>query len=289
MAFRCGSVAIIGRPNVGKSTLLNAILGEKVSIVTPKPQTTRHQITGILNKPDAQIIFIDTPGYHHSTKPLNQMMNEMVSSAISDADIVCLMVEADAKEIERELFERIGPDRSIIVVNKADKIKRERYAEIASSYRDLGIKELVIISALKNEGVGELIDILRTRLPEGEALFPTDAYTTEKVRFMTAELIRQEVFLQMRQEIPYSAAVEIEKFKEPDEKNRVTIIEASIIVEKESQKGMVVGKGGARIKEIGVKARQAIEDLIQEKVYLTLNVKVVKNWTTREDKLKEFI
>ena len=292
MQFKSGYVAIIGRPNVGKSTLLNAILGEQLAIVTQKPQTTRHRITGILNQQDAQIVFLDTPGYHESKKPLNQVMNEVVGKVIDDADVVCLMVEANQKdaEIEKELFDRIGAERSIIVVNKADKVNRDRYEKIAQHYKnEWNAKELVILSALKNEGVITLVDAIKGHLPQGEPFFPDDIYTTHPMRFIAAELIREQVFLQMQQEIPYSAAVRIEEYKDATEENPVTLIKAAIIIEKESQKGMVIGKGGDRIKEIGKKAQLKIEELVGSKVYLELFVKVEENWTKDSGKIRELM
>lgn len=290
MTFKSGYVAIIGRPNVGKSTLLNAVLGEQLAIVTPKPQTTRHRITGILNQEDAQIVFLDTPGYHESTKPLNQVMNEVVDSVIDDADVVCLMVEADQKdvEVEKGLFDRIGAGRTVVVVNKADKVRRDLYEKIALGYKnEWGTKELVILSAIKNEGVATLIDAIKDRLPEGPQLFPDDIYTTHPVRFVAAELIREQVFLQMHQEIPYSTAIQIEEFKDATDDNPITRIRAAIIVEKESQKGMVIGKGGERIKAIGKGARQKIEELVGTKVYLELFVKVEENWTKDAEKVRK--
>jgi len=292
MKFKTGYVALIGRPNVGKSTLMNAILGEQLAIVTPKPQTTRHRITGIFNTQDAQIVFLDTPGYHESNKPLNQIMNEVVDSVIKDADVVCLMVEADSQdvEIEKRLFDRIGADQCVVVVNKADRIDREKFDELAARFKnEWGAKELVIMSALKNIGVTTLIDAIRDRLPEGEPLFPDDIYTTHNMRFIASELIREQVFLQMHQEIPYSAMVEIEEYKDATEENPVTRIKAAIIVDKESQKGMVIGKGGTRIKEIGKKARMKIEEIVGGKVYLELYVRVIENWTKNAKKIREIM
>lgn len=291
MAFKCGYAAIVGRPNVGKSTLINAILGEQVAIVSSKPQTTRHRIAGIHNAPGIQMVFLDTPGYHRSGKTLNRMMNEIVDSVIEDADVVCLMIEAGCADdgIERSLFDRIGPDRTVIVLNKCDKIGRDRFDALATRYREgWGARELVIMSALKKQGVVTLVEALAERLPEGPALFPVDIYTERPVRFLAAELIREQVFLQMQQEIPYSAAIEIEEFRDPTPERQITDIHAAIIVEKESQKGMVVGRGGKRIKEIGKRARKTIEELVGGKVYLELRVRVEKDWTKDPELIRRF-
>ncbi len=290
MTFKSGYVALVGRPNVGKSTLLNAILGEQLAIVTPKPQTTRHRITGILNEDNSQIIFLDTPGYHESTKTLNQVMLEIVDSVLSDADVVCLMVEPNEsdREIERGLFERIGPERCIVVINKADTVNGESFEGMARAlHESWGAKEAIVVSALHNIGVVGLIDAIKTRLPEGPAYFPQDEYTDLNLRFLAAEIVREQVFLQMHQEIPYSTAIVIDEFREPKEGEDMTVIKASIVVEKDSQKGMVVGKGGARIKEIGKKARAKIEKLVGGKVFLDLNVRVEENWTKDEEKIRE--
>lgn len=289
MAFRSGYVAIVGRPNVGKSTLMNAILGERLSIVTEKPQTTRHRIAGILTEADFQMIFLDTPGYHRSVKPLNRVMNDIVDAVTRDADVVCLLVAAGDREwdIERGLFDRIGAKRCVVVVNKSDLITRNKFDAIAAKFRDeWGVKELAIISALKGDGVRTLIEAMRERLPEGDALYPDDIYTDRPVRFLAAELIREQVFLQMRQEIPYSAAVEIEEFKDPTEGDSITRIRAAIIVEKESQKAMIIGRGGSRIKEIGKRSRLKIEDLVGGKVYLELFVRVESDWTKDRDLIR---
>ncbi len=289
MGFKAGYVAIIGRPNVGKSTLLNAILGERLAIVTPKPQTTRHRIVGILNEPDVQVVFLDTPGYHRSDKPLNQAMNEIVDMVIHDADVVCLMLDASSSDlrIERGLFDRIGRDRCILVANKSDLVDRKKFDEIAHRFRDdWNANEMVFLSALRNEGVRTLIDAITARMPEGEAFFPDDIYTSHPVRFIAAELIREQLFLQMHQEIPYSTAVEIEEFKDATENDPITRIKASIVVEKESQKAMVIGKGGTRIREIGTRARKAIEELVGGKVFLDLNVRVEKDWTKDPDAIR---
>lgn len=290
MTFKSGYVALIGQPNVGKSTLLNAILGERLAIVTPKPQTTRHRITGILNEDDYQIIFLDTPGYHVSDKPLNQAMLEVVDSVMGDADVLCVMVEPGSPDpdLDHRLFERAGSERAIVVINKADKVKKGEFQKMAEAYRDKwGAKEVVVISALENLGVASLIDAIKERLPEGPAYFPQDDFTDLNMRFIASELIREEVFKQMQQEIPYSTAVTIDSYKDPREGQRITEIAATIVVERDSQKGMVIGKKGARIKAIGKAARAKIEEMIDGQVFLELNVRVEKNWTKDDKRLKE--
>ena len=290
MAFRSGFVAIIGRPNVGKSTLMNAALGERLAIVTPKAQTTRHRITGIYNGDSSQIVFLDTPGYHSSDKPLNKVMIEIVDSVIDDADLVCLMLDASMADhaVEHELFDRIGAERCILVANKADLVDRSKLGGIAAGFRDAWkATELIFVSALSNLGVDELIRAIIERLPEGEPFFPPDSYTSHPVRFLAAEIIRKQLFLKMHQEIPYSSAVEIDEFKDPRREGDITRIRASIVVERESQKGMVVGKGGALIKKIGTAARSEIEELVGGKVFLDLRVRVEKDWTKNPKAIKK--
>ena len=282
MVFKSGYVALIGRPNSGKSTLLNALIGEQLAIVTSKAQTTRHKITGILNLDDAQIVFLDTPGYHRSRKALNHYMNEVVDSVIGDADVTCLLVEADRKDlsIERGLFDRIGVKNCIVVINKADLISADEFEGVAKRIHDeWGAKEILVLSALKGLGVEALVDALKARMPEGEAFYPDDLYTDHPVRFIASEIIREKVFKQMQQEIPYSTAVEIEEYRDATEENPVTLIKAAVVVERDAQKAMVIGKGGKRIKEIGKKARQEIEELVDGKVFLEIFVRVDKDWT----------
>jgi GTP-binding protein Era len=289
MAFRSGYVAIVGKPNVGKSTLLNAMIGERLSIVTPKAQTTRHRIAGILTRDDSQTIFLDTPGYHASPKLFNAAMNEVVGQVIDDCDIAVIMVDASERggDLERELFQRASDKNAMLVINKGDLIPRGEFEEAAGWYREnWGVDEVFIISALKGEGVPELVQSIRERLPEGPKYFEEDIYTEHDVRFLSSELIREELFLQMHQEIPYSCAVEVEEFTDPKKEGDLTRIKAAIIVEKDSQKAMVIGKGGSRIKEIGQRAREKIEDMVGGRVYLHLFVRVEKNWTKDEDMIK---
>jgi GTP-binding protein Era len=290
MVFRSGYAAIVGQPNVGKSTLLNRILGERVAITTAKPQTTRHRITGIYNEEGCQVVFLDTPGYHESSKPLNQAMIEIVDQVMGDADVVCLMVEPRPGNaaLDRALFERIGSKRCIVVINKADTVPAEEYdAQAQRLHEEWGVEELLVLSALNGIGVGALVEAIKQRLPEGPAYFPQDDFTNHNMRFLASEIIREQVFLKMHQEIPYSAAVEIERYHEPRGDEKVTTIVASIVVERDSQKGMVIGKGGKRIKEIGKEARKRIEEMIDGKAYLELHVRVEKDWTKDDKRLKE--
>lgn len=290
MSFKSGYVAILGRPNVGKSTLLNTILEEKLAIVTPKAQTTRHRITGIFNDEYSQIIFLDTPGYHESSKPLNQAMLEVVDNVIGDADVICLLVDPKDSdtELEYRLFEKIGKERCVVVINKADTVNGETLESLANGLHDTwGAKEVIAVSALKNVGVKALVDIMKERLPEGPKYFPGDEYTDLNLRFIASEIIRKQVFNVMHQEIPYSTAVQIEEFREPRNKDDLTRIVASIVVERDSQKGMVIGNKGSTIKKIGAQARKEIEDLIDGRVFLDLTVRVEKNWTKDEKLLRE--
>ncbi|MBI4212237.1 MAG: GTPase Era [Deltaproteobacteria bacterium] len=291
MSFKYGHVALVGEPNVGKSTLLNKLVGEQLAIVTPKPQTTRHRIAGIINREDAQIVVLDTPGFHFSSKPLNVAMLEVVDNVLQEADVICLMLDPKAMnaQLNKRLFDRIPKEKVIVVINKADTITHDEFEKMATSiHTDWGVKEIVVISALHDIGVSHLISLIIDRFTEGQALYPRDAYTQHPTRFLAAEIVRAQVFLQMGEEIPYITAVAIDEFREPTAENSVTLIRAAIVVEKESQKAMVIGKHGARIKEIGVKARLQIEDLIGSKVFLELFVRVEKQWTKDRDKIKEF-
>lgn len=282
MAFHCGYVAIVGQPNVGKSTLLNQILGEHLSIVTDKPQTTRHKITGILNRPAAQVIFLDTPGFHHSKKALNRAMLEEIEEGLQGADLYCLLAEPKTLHdgLNTELASRLDPLRTIVAINKCDTLRQDQFEKLAHEIHEAwGAKEVCLISALHGLGTQALVDSFIEKLPEGEALYPTDEPTQQTVRFLAAELIREELFLQMHQEIPYAASVVIDEFREPTTANPVTAIRATIVLEKESQKPMVIGQGGKRIKDIGTKGRLKIEGLVGTKVFLELYVKVEQDWT----------
>jgi len=291
MSFKSGFVSIIGRPNTGKSTLLNSILGEKVVIVSEKPQTTRNRIRGIKNMENAQIIFLDTPGIHKAKGHLNEFMVKEAMSALEDMDIIIYLVEATGK-IKDELFiiESLKRVRCPVLlgINKIDMVRKDSILPLMDEYSSLyPFREIIPLSARKGEGMDELFRCIVELLPEGPKYFTEDILTDQTERFVVAEIVREKVFELTREEIPYSTAVIVERFKENPGK-RIISISATINVERDSQKGIIIGKGGAMLKEIGTRARIDIERLLGTKVYLELFVKVVKDWTKNEKMLKEF-
>ncbi|OGQ04695.1 MAG: GTPase Era [Deltaproteobacteria bacterium RIFCSPLOWO2_01_44_7] len=287
--FRSGCVAILGQPNVGKSTLLNKIIGEPLAIVTSKPQTTRNRITGILNRPNAQIVFVDTPGYHSLPRLLNQFMLGEIEKTIEESDLFCFLVDptSDTPELDDEVIDRLIGKKTLVIINKADKIPKEKWKEYAEELKEKwSLKELFFISALTGDGVEELIQTFTDRLPEGPKFFEEEIYTEMPLRFLAAEAIREQALLLLHQELPYSLAVEVESF---EEKPQITVIKANIVVEKTSHKSMVIGKEGQMIKKIGTRAREKIEFLMSDqKVFLELFVKVDHDWTTSPDKLRQY-
>ncbi|MBI3756238.1 MAG: GTPase Era [Deltaproteobacteria bacterium] len=292
MSFKSGFAAIIGRPNVGKSTLLNAILGEKIAIISEKPQTTRNRIHGIKNIENAQIIFLDTPGIHDAKGYLNEFMVKEAMTAIEDVDIIIYLVEA-TKKIGKEdkfIIDNLNGIKSpvILCINKADIVIKDNLLPLINEYsKAYPFKEIIPLSALKGEGVDKLLNLLIELLPEGPKYFSEDILTDQTERFIAAEIIREKVFLLTKQEIPYSTAVVVEKFKENPQK-KIVSISATINVERDSQKGIIIGKGGNMLKQIGTRARIDIERLLDTKVFLELFVKVVKDWTKDKRLLKEF-
>lgn len=283
--FRSGFVAIIGRPNVGKSTLLNRMLGEKVVITSDKPQTTRNRVQGILNTPGAQIVFIDTPGIHPARSRLNRYMMEAALSSVKGVDAVLLMVDAahlsgGRDELLMQVLGEIGVP-VILAINKIDLVEKEKLLEGIATFAALHpFKEIVPISAATGSGVELLVNLVAGLLPEGDPYFPDDILTDLPERFIVAEMIREKVFRLTRDEIPYSVAVTVESFKErPD---GLVSISANILVEKDSQKGIIIGKKGEMLKRIGTNARKDIERLLDTRVFLELFVKVSSDW--REDK-----
>ncbi|MEK6540456.1 MAG: GTPase Era [Deltaproteobacteria bacterium] len=291
MSFKSGFVSIIGRPNAGKSTLLNSILGEKVVIVSEKPQTTRNKIRGIKNMENAQIVFLDTPGIHQAKGHLNEFMVKEAMSALEDMDIIIYLVEATGK-IKDELFiiESLKKVRCPVLlgINKIDMVRKDSILPLMDEYSSAyPFREIIPLSARKGEGMDELFRCIVELLPEGPKYFTEDILTDQTERFVVAEIVREKVFELTREEIPYSTAVIVERFKENPGKGIISI-SATINVERDSQKGIIIGKGGAMLKEIGTRARIDIERLLGTKVYLELFVRVRKDWTKDAKSLKEF-
>ena len=290
--FKSGFIAILGRPNVGKSTFFNAIIGDKISIVANKPQTTRNRITGFKNFPDAQLIFLDTPGMHNPKTPLNRAMVQAARDTISDADALLMMVEADANIGPHDIFliEALASVKApvFLAINKIDRVEKPSLLPLIDQYRKLyNFAGIFPISALKGTGHDELLSCLKEALPEGLQLFPDDIATDATERFIAGEFIREQIMLLTQQEIPYASAVTIDAFKEDEEKNLIRI-SATISVEKESQKAIMIGKKGAMLKKIGTQARLSMENLFGAKVFLELFVRVKKDWTSSDRMLREF-
>jgi len=286
--MRCGFVAVVGRPNVGKSTLINALMGTKVSIVTAKPQTTRHRILAVHTTTDTQIIFVDTPGLHRKAgKAMNRMMNRTAASALADADLVLFMSEAGRwTEEDGDVLQRIQSVSApvIAVLNKVDLVKpKERLLEIISETTDRHeYADIIPVSAKKHDNLATLLSLIPGYLPESPQLFPEDMQTDRSVEFHAAETIREKLTLSLHQEIPYGLTVQIEHFE--TEENRTTI-NAIIWVERDSQKGIVVGKGGSVLKRVGREARLELKKRLQRPVHLELWVKVKDNWADSEKDL----
>jgi len=290
--MKSGLVSLVGRPNAGKSTLLNRLVGQKVAIVSDKPQTTRHRIVGVRNTPDAQIVFIDTPGIH---KPLHRMNKRMVDAAtdtLKEVDVAVLMVDAVLKPGSGDAFVLDVIARSgtatVLVLNKIDQIDKPRLLPLMHQYAAaVPFKAIVPISALTGDGEAELLQAIVAALPEGEALYPEDYLTDQSERHLAAELVREKVLHHTRDELPYSTAVLIDQFEEPKTDGGVTRIFASILVDQASQKPIVVGKGGEMIKRIGIEARKDLEEMLGGRVYLELHVKVREDWRDDERLLNE--
>lgn len=283
--FRAGFVAIMGAPNAGKSTLINRLTGEKIAITSRKPQTTRSRILGIVHRPSSQLALVDTPGIHQTSKPLNRRIVETALAAAGDADVLLWVVDVsrdhDHSEDHKLILEHLNHYKKpvVLALNKIDLIPKPGLLLRMKNWAGLySFREIVPVSAEKGIQLDFLLDALEKCLPPGPPLFPEDSLTDLPVRFIAAELIREKVLRRTGDEIPYAVAVTIEDFRRKDAAGR-TEIHAAIHVEKDSQKGIVIGKGGARLKEIGVDARRDIESLLGEKVFLKLFVRVQKNWT----------
>jgi GTPase len=285
-----GIVALVGRPNAGKSTLLNRVLGHKVSIVSPKPQTTRNRIVGILNDPRGQIAFLDTPGIHRPLHKLNVRMMDHVRSALTEADVIALIVDATEPfgkgdqyviDLLRQEKEQNEHAKRFVLLNKIDVVKKQKLLPLMDRYHGFGIfDEIVPISASTGDGVQELTDLLFRSVEPGEAVYPKEDYTTQPERFFAAELVREKVLQHTSEELPYTTAVAVDRYEEDEEKNLIKIY-ATIVVERETQKPIVIGKQGTMIKRIGTEARLELESILGAKVFLDLHVAVHERW--RED------
>lgn len=282
--MRSGFVALVGRPNVGKSTLLNALVGEKVAITSDRPQTTRRAIRGILNLDDAQIVFVDTPGLHRPRTLLGERLGELVRDTLADVDLTVFLTPATEKigPGDRHLAQLLDPARTIAVASKADIASREQLARHLVALSELAEwAEIVPVSAVADENVTLLAELLAKRLPEGPRLFLDDEATDETQTDRIAELVREAALAGAREELPHSIAVVVEEI---DRSGPKPVVRADIYVERDSQKPMIIGKGGARLRDIGSSARAGIEDLLGEPIYLDLHVRVAKDWQ-RDPKL----
>ena len=291
MAHRAGYAAIVGRPNVGKSTLLNALVGAKVAIVTPKPQTTRNRILGIRTLPEAQVVFLDTPGIHEARSLLNRRMVEVARQALADADAVVLVVDATAgvTPADRELARGLGGlVRPIVVV--LSKLDLVRPPVLLPAMEALGTllpgREIIPVSARTGENVRVALDAVVKALPEGPRLYPEDEYTAESERFLAQELIREQLFSQTEEEIPYGTAVRVEEFNAQPERD-LLVVHATILVDRPNHKGIVIGARGARLGEIGRRARLELEAVFGTKVFLELFVRVEPGWAKDPRRLEE--
>ncbi len=283
--FKAGFVALIGRPNVGKSTIMNTILGTKLSIVSPKPQTTRMRILGVKHDKDAQIIFLDTPGVQKGSDLLTKVVMESAVGSMEEADVLVMIIEADkgwTKEDEQILENYIKKlnKPTILVINKIDKMQDKRLLLplIEESAKKYDFVEIIPMSAIKGENIDRFVETLKKYLPESPPLFPEDQITDLPLRFYIAEIIREKIFQNTRQELPYSAAVEVESIEEGQKNKNLLIINAVIYVEKDNHKGIIIGRKGQMLKKIGQQARQELEALLGKKVHLNLWVKVRPKW-----------
>ncbi len=290
-SFRSGFVTIIGAPNVGKSTLLNVIIGTKLAIVTPKPQTTRHRILGVKNFPDAQMVFLDTPGMHVPRTRLNRYMMQAVAQALTSPQVVLYMTDVSRMPYpDLALLRRYVLAQQAVpvfwVLNKVDLIEPHRLLPLIADYGEKEhFAEVLPLAARRGEGVPQLLTCLRRYLPEGPRYFPEDMPTDRDERFLIAELIREQVMLRTHEEVPYAVAVEVETFQERQDGG--VEIDASLLVEKTSQKGILVGQHGRMVKELGTQARQAIAHLLHCPVHLRLVVRVKKNWREHDALLRD--
>ena len=291
MPHRAGFAAIVGRPNVGKSTLLNALVGTKVAIVTPKPQTTRNRIAGIRTLPEAQIAFLDTPGMHEARSLLNRRMVDVARQTLGEADVVLLVLDATAgvSPADRELATQLGALRAttIAVLNKLDRVRPPALLPAMAALGELlPGRDVIPASARTGKHVDLILAAVAAALPTGPQLYPEDEYTTETERFLVQEMIREQLFLQTEEEVPYGTAVEVEEFAEKPERN-LLFLRATIVVDRPTHKGIVIGADGQRLREIGRRARLGLERLFGVRVFLELFVRVETGWARNPRRLRE--
>ncbi len=286
--FKSGFVSIVGKPNVGKSSLMNKLMGENLSIITAKAQTTRHRIMGILNGEDYQIVYSDTPGILEPRYSLHDAMMSFVKVSLEDADVILLVVELQDK-YEEDLFKRFLKLTTpiVLVVNKVDLAKGSQAEDKITYWREHlpNVREIIPVSAVSGVNVVRLLDVVKSLLPVHPPFFPQDEFTDRPERFFASEIIREKIFLNYEEEIPYSSEVAINSFKdEPD----ILRISAQIYVERDSQKGIIIGKGGASLKKVGTEARRDLEAFFGKKVFLETHVKVAGNWRKEKNRLRQF-
>ncbi|MFB7141831.1 GTPase Era [Gottfriedia sp. NPDC056225] len=291
VSYKSGFVSIIGRPNVGKSTFLNRVVGQKIAIMSDKPQTTRNKIQGVFTEDDAQIVFIDTPGIHKPKHKLGDFMVKVAQDSIKDVDATLFMINANEGfgRGDEFIIEKLQGSRSpvILVINKIDTIHPDELFELINKYKDLyDFAEIVPISALQGNNVDRLLQVIKTYLPEGPQYYPANQVTDHPERFIISELIREKVLHLTREEVPHSIAVIIEQIERRPEGNAI-YVNATIVVERSSQKGIIIGKQGSMLKEVGKRARLDIENLLDTKVFLELWVKVQKDWRNRMSQLRD--
>ena len=286
--MKSGFVSIIGRPNSGKSTLLNFLVGEKVSIVTDKPQTTRHVVRGIVTRPDGQIVFLDTPGIHKPIHRMNERMMRAVRAAMADVDLILLIIDSSAAfgrgdEFTLELVKPVTR-KKILLLNKIDLIEKKNLLPLIDRYAKAGnFEEIIPISALSGENIENLVAQILKRLPEGPMFYPADQISDQQERAIASEMIREKLIVRTEEEMPYSTAVVIDRFDEDEKLHRIY---ASIFVERDSQKAIIIGKAGQKLKQIGTDARKELEAFFGRKIFLELHVKVRKHWRDDEEMLR---
>ncbi len=290
-AFKSGFITIVGRPNAGKSTFVNQVLKQKIAIISDKPQTTRNQIQGVYNTPDCQMIFIDTPGIHKPQHELGKILNQVAFNALHEVDVILFMVSGNESLStgNRFVMEHLRDVKTpvFLIINKIDLMKKDEiFLTIDSYQKEFNFAEIIPISALKGENVDYTLDLIKKYLPEGPQYYPLDTITDHPEKFIISELIREKVLHKTREEVPHSVAVVIDDLKKRENSHVIDVL-ATIIVERPSQKGILIGKGGTMLKDIGTLARRDIENLLGSKVFLELWVKVIENWRNKPHLLYE--